>query len=390
MAQRKDFHSRKYSKKNYAGSIPSKKKHHAPPETQKDFPQGVTIEIPQSLPAGSIGYLAFPNQAEFLLSELETRFHFTSQNLAQAHRYENLFIFEPHHLPKNLRDLDTPPYPYWCSTILLEPQIITFKSIGEAASALKTIQRNWSPYFTTAFRRGQLIQEKLPYMNLKPRQFPFAVPDSTAGVYTLLDQNTLLASGKTTSPFPSGLIQLVEDHENPPSRAYLKLQEALTQCQGSFGTMPQAGQRCLDAGACPGGWTWVLVQLGCKVYAVDRSPLDNRLMNNELVEFHEHDAFTLLPEELGAFDWIFSDVICYPQRLLEWIHRWLDSGLCKNMVCTIKMQGEIDWKLIQEFESIPNSRIFHLHYNKHELTWIHCHKGLSCTVQALTSECQSS
>ena len=39
------------------------------------------------------------------------------------------------------------------------------------------------------------------------------------------------------------------------------------------------------------------------------------------------------------------------------------------MICTIKMQGEIDWKLIEEgFAAIPNSRIVHLNYNKHELT----------------------
>ena len=34
------------------------------------------------------------------------------------------------------------------------------------------------------------------------------------------------------------------------------------------------------------------------------------------------------------------------------------------------MQGEIDWKLIEEFAAIPDSRIVHLNYNKHELTII--------------------
>ena len=370
MAHRKDFQSNKIAKKN---QIPSKRTAEVSQRNSVEKFQERNFSIPDTLPAGSIGYLAFPNQADFLLSELENRFHLSKALLEKTHRYENLFIFESQDLPEVLRGPEPQAIPYWCSTVLLEPQIISFASIGEAANALKAIQRNWAPYFITAFRRGQLIQEKLPYMNLKPRQFPFTVPASTAGVYTLLDQNTLLASGKTTSTFPAGLIQFVEDHENPPSRAYLKLQEALTQCKATFGTMPQEGQRCFDAGACPGGWTWVLVQQGCQVYAVDRSPLDQRLMDNQLVEFHKHDAFTLEPEELGAFDWICSDVICYPERLLEWIHRWLDSGLCKNMVCTIKMQGEIDWNLIQKFEAIPNSRIFHLHYNKHELTWIHCH-----------------
>lgn len=324
-------------------------------------------------PYGSIGYLAFPDQADFLVAELQERFGISSHVISKARRYQNLFIFDSESLPEILHGPKPQAVPYWCSTALLEPVEISFNSIGEAASALKSIQRSWAPYLTTSFRRGQLIQEKLPYMNLKPRQFPFKVPDSVAGLYSLTDQNNLIASGKTTSPFPAGLIQFQEDHENPPSRAYLKLQEALTHSQAFFQRMPQEGQRCLDAGACPGGWTWVLVQLGCQVLSVDRSPLSPQLMAHPLVSFQKHDAFTMAPQELGAFDWIFSDVICYPSRLLEWIHRWLESGLCPNMICTIKMQGKIDWNLVDEFASIPNSQVLHLHYNKHELTWLHCH-----------------
>ena len=97
-------------------------------------------------------------------------------------------------------------------------------------------------------------------------------------------------------------------------------------------------------------------------------------MENPLVTFVAHDAFTLKPEDLGHFDWIFSDVICYPERLLEWIKMWLGSGLVDNMICTIKMQGEIDWNLVAEFQKIPDSRVVHLNYNKHELTFIHCEK----------------
>ena len=324
-------------------------------------------------PHGSIGYLAFPDQADFLLSELQERFGIASQAIAKARRHQELFIFPPETLPEPLHGPHPQRIPYWASTILLEPEEISFTSIGDAATTLKSIQRSWAPYLTTSFRRSQLIQEKLPYMNLKPRKFPCKVPSSTCGLYSLTGHNTLIASARTSSIFPGGLIQLVEDHENPPSRAYLKLQEALTHSQALFQRMPQEGQRCLDAGACPGGWTWVLVQLGCQVLSVDRSPLTPQLMSNPLVRFQRHDAFTLPPEELGSFDWIFSDVICYPSRLLEWIHRWLDSGLCANMVCTIKMQGRIDWALVDEFASIPNSKVLHLHYNKHELTWIHCH-----------------
>ena len=194
------------------------------------------------------------------------------------------------------------------------------------------------------------------------------------GLWTLIDEHTMIASSKTTSTLPAGTLHFIEDHENPPSRAYLKIQESLTMANLLNGTpLPKPGQHCFEAGACPGGWTWVLVELGAFVHAVDRAPLADTLMNNPLVKFQAHDAFTLKPEELAPVDWVFSDVICYPERLLEWIKKWLTFKPDLNMICTIKMQGEINWPLIQEFADIPDSRIIHLNYNKHELTWLHTH-----------------
>ena len=185
----------------------------------------------------------------------------------------------------------------------------------------------------------------------------------------------MIASAKTSSSLPAGKISFIEDHENPPSRAYLKIQESLSVADSIFGCgLPSASSRCFEAGACPGGWTYVLVNLGAKVFAVDRSELVPLLMKNPLVKFLAHDAFTLKPESLGEFDWVFSDVICYPERLLEWIKMWLESGKTKKMICTIKMQGKADWNLISKFEEIPDSKVVHLNYNKHELTFIHCQK----------------
>ncbi len=308
--------------------------------------------------------------------------------------------------------------PYWCATAMLEPKKVEFASIGEAARLLKEIQRNWGSYQFTQFRRAALIQEKLPYINTKEKQFPFTIPSSPIGLYTLLDSNHMVFSEKTSSSLPAGLFRFVEDHVNPPSRAYLKIQEALVRfaeffgCDGSDtessakiggtadaragvvareaggtadgcnslagrGTeradsvIPKEGERCFDAGACPGGWTWVLRKLGCNVLAVDRAPLADSLMNDPCVSFMTHDAFTLKPQDLGFFDWVFSDVICYPERLYDWVLMWLESGMCRNMICTIKMQGATDWSLVKKFADIPNSKVVHLCYNKHELTWLH-------------------
>lgn len=304
-----------------------------------------------------IAYLAFNEQIELLFSELKLRFNIQEKPL---HRYGDLIYFN-----KKL------PLPYWARTAMLEPFLLHFDSIGEAASHLKSIQRNWAPYQYTCFRRANLIQEKLPYINLKERAFPFTIPSSPMGLYTLIDEHTLIASAKTSSPLPAGAMKFIEDHENPPSRAYLKIQESLTMANYFFGTdFPHQNQFCFEAGACPGGWTWVLVGLGSKVYAVDRAELVPSLMNNPLVKFEAHDAFTLKPEDIGECDWVFSDVICYPERLLQWIKTWIQSGKTNNMICTIKMQGEINWSLIDEFAAIAGSKIVHLNYNKHELTWL--------------------
>jgi 23S rRNA (cytidine2498-2'-O)-methyltransferase len=255
---------------------------------------------------------------------------------------------------------------FWFQNCWFKPFRLEFASISEAASGLRAIQRNWAPTFFTQFRRGALIAAKLPPISSKKRPFPWTLPDNPMGSWTLLDAHTLLGSAQCASPFPGGIIEFDEDKMGPPSRAYLKLWEALVRCR----RLPGPGERCLDAGASPGGWTWALANLGAAVLAVDRAPLEDRILGMPGVSFLKHDAFTLHPEDIGPLDWLFCDVICYPQRLYEWVEKWLASGLCKNFICTIKMQGEGDLETSRRFAAIPGSTVVHLYHNKHELTWI--------------------
>jgi 23S rRNA (cytidine2498-2'-O)-methyltransferase len=69
-------------------------------------------------------------------------------------------------------------------------------------------------------------------------------------------------------------------------------------------------------------------------------------------------------------DWLFSDVICYPDRLLEMVRRWMEFGECRNFVCTVKLQGDDYMTAVRDFAAIPGSRLMHLSANKHELTWV--------------------
>lgn len=273
-----------------------------------------------------------------------------------------------------------PPAAFWHRTRLDKPFIAEFGSIREAAEILRGIQRNWAHYPFSSFRRATLIQDKLPKISDKPREFPFMVPENPMGLWTLIDKNHLFASAETSSPFPLGEIRFVEDHVNPPSRAYLKMYEALAWVsllarRAGTDPFPGAHSHIVDAGACPGGWTWALRQLGAQVTAIDRSELDPRLMADPAVTFIKHDAFTLKPEDFGPHEWVCSDVICYPPRLLEWITRWMDSGLCGNFICTIKMQGPADHETTRAFAAIPGSTVVHLTANKNELTWIRLSPG---------------
>ncbi|MGP1595042.1 MAG: SAM-dependent methyltransferase [Treponema sp.] len=277
-----------------------------------------------------------------------------------------------------------PPNAFWTQLCFEQPFIAQFGSITEAAALLRSIQRNWIHYPLSHFRRASLITGKLPYIHTKPRIFPSPLPLTDIGVWSLLDAHTLIASAKTSSPFPLGCAHFCEDHVNPPSRAYLKLWEALTlldyyyrKAQAAHTdplpadwVLPQQGSHCIDAGACPGGWTWVLRKLGAAVTAIDRSPLAEPLMRDSAVTFLKHDAFTLSPAALGKQDWVCSDVICYPPRLLDWVTQWRQSGLCSKFICTIKMQGTPDTETVSKFAAIPHSKILHLRTNKHELTWL--------------------
>lgn len=262
---------------------------------------------------------------------------------------------------------DGPPQPsVWAENIWLDPVRLSITSIGDAARQLKAMQRNWWPYAFQLHRRMQHIQEQLPHVSAKPLEFPAPAKAAPLGSFTLLDQDTLLAAPHCTSFFPNGEPRFREFKEGPPSRAYLKLFEALTR----IGAHPGPGDKCVDLGASPGGWTWVMTQLGASVVAYDRAELDPSLTRLQAVKTVKGDAFAATPDKVGAIDWLFSDVICYPERMLEHVRLWIASGLCKNFVITVKFQGTSHYGVIPEFLKIPGSQLFHCFNNKHELTWV--------------------
>ncbi len=253
----------------------------------------------------------------------------------------------------------------WAANTWLDPQTIAIASIADGARKLRALQRNWAFHPCRLHRRARLIQEQLPHVSAKPLVFPKPAPTAPLGSWTLVDKNTIIAAPRCSIPFPNGEVQFVEDKAAPPNRAYLKLWEALT----LLGRQPGPGDRCLDLGSSPGGWTWVLQSLGARVISVDKASPAPAIARLPGVEFRRASAFALTPADIGPVDWLFSDVVCYPARLLALVERWLESGHARNLVCTLKFQGATDHVTGRRFAAIPGSRLMHLHHNKHELTW---------------------
>lgn len=237
-------------------------------------------------------------------------------------------------------------------------------SIGAAAKLLKANGRKWACLSSVEFRRSRLIQEQLGGDDSFPLKFLAPLPELQWGAWGLLDKNNLVLAPTTPSPLPRGEVRFQES-EDPPSRAYLKLWEVMT----VHGIRLTGRERVIDVGSCPGGWTWVLAQTAREVVSVDKAPLDPKVQARKNVLFMKKDAFRLDPKEAGQIDWLFSDIICEPPRLLELVHRWREAGV-HRFVCSIKYKGQTDFKTTEQFLAIPGSRIVHLCANRHEVTWI--------------------
>ena len=260
---------------------------------------------------------------------------------------------------------DPPVRAAWALDTWTDPREIAAPTVKTAADALRAMQRNWAAYGAAHHRRMALIAERLPPVKARTLNFPELAPASHLGAWTLLAPDRLLASPTKSSPFVNGECHFNQDHIGPPSRAYLKLWEALTR----FGRWPAAGEQCVDLGASPGGWTWVLAKLGADVTAVDRAPLDPAVAVMAGVTERLDSAFGVAPEPV---DWLFSDVIAYPDRLLALVRRWIGAGVARHIVCTIKFQGPTDHDVADAFAAIPGGRVVHLFHNKHELTFLWC------------------
>lgn len=252
--------------------------------------------------------------------------------------------------------------------IWFNPSIQSFQSISEAVKILRQAGCFWTLHPISHIRRSKLISEQLRKCPDLSRSFPITEELPKVHCFSLLDANTLLFATRRAKNWPMGQCHFIEDKTNPPNRAYLKLWEALS----LLGKIPQAGDKVLDLGASPGGWTYVMQSLGAEVTAVDKACLDPRIMKLPRVKFIQQSAFALDPMSLNeTYDWVLSDVACYPNRAYALIQNWLKSGKARHLIVTVKLQGEIELATLRLFQDIPGGQLLNLYHNKHEATFFY-------------------
>jgi 23S rRNA (cytidine2498-2'-O)-methyltransferase len=144
---------------------------------------------------------------------------------------------------------------------------------------------------------------------------------------------------------------------NFPSRAARKLEEALAW----LGVAPGPGELCVDLGAAPGGWTFVLAERRAQVIAVDPAKLRPEILARKGVHHVQQSAFTFSPD--GPVDWLFCDMAWRPLEAAALLAKWGRKRWARIMVANIKLpmikkaellarvrkilESEGDWKHIR-------------------------------------------
>jgi 23S rRNA (cytidine2498-2'-O)-methyltransferase len=150
-------------------------------------------------------------------------------------------------------------------------------------------------------------------------------------------------------PFPKGEIPVAND-QAAPCRAFAKLVEA----ELRLGCRIGARETCVDLGAAPGSWSYVALQRGAQVTAVDRAPLRADLMRHPRLTFRQADAFRYRPEQ--AVDWLLCDVIAAPDRSVRLLLEWAAQAWTRRFVVTIKFKGHGDYGVLESLKHALPSR----------------------------------
>jgi 23S rRNA (cytidine2498-2'-O)-methyltransferase len=136
------------------------------------------------------------------------------------------------------------------------------------------------------------------------------------------------------SPWPMGIPRL-RVPPGAPSRSTLKLAEAFQTFLGDDDRALRPGQRAVDLGAAPGGWTWQLVQRGLRVTAIDNGALKGEVARDALVTHLRADGLRYRPRR--PVDWVTCDIVESPARIAQLMGDWIGGGHARRAIFNLKL-----------------------------------------------------
>jgi 23S rRNA (cytidine2498-2'-O)-methyltransferase len=153
-----------------------------------------------------------------------------------------------------------------------------------------------------------------------------------------------------------------------PSRAARKLAEAFAW----LGIAPGSGETCVDLGAAPGGWSWLLLEHKARVIAVDPAKMNAELMANSRLRHVQASAFDYEPAE--PVDWLFCDMAWRPLEVAQLLARWARLRHTRLLVANIKLPMKRKYALLERVRAFlasggfSNIRTRQLYHDRDEIT----------------------
>lgn len=181
------------------------------------------------------------------------------------------------------------------------------------------------------------------------------------------------------SNYPLGILRL-KFPANAPSRSTLKLDEAfqlfIPASEHEHRLKP--GLHAVDLGACPGGWTYQLVNRGMFVQAIDNGAMDETLMETGQVSYFAEDGFKYKPKKKNVY-WLVCDMIEQPQKVAKLMANWVASGMCKEAMFNLKLPMKKRFDSVADCFSVIDSvmkksslqyqiQAKHLYHDREEIT----------------------
>ena len=201
--------------------------------------------------------------------------------------------------------------------------------------------------------------------------------DALHVVFTAQDEAWLCSANEALTPaFPMGIARLRMPRE-APSRSTLKLVEAFAVLLNDHERRQElrAGQRVVDLGAAPGGWSYHLAQLGLRVTAIDNGPLAPSVHATGMVDHVRADGFTWRPRH--TVDWVVCDMVEQPARVTALMADWIVGGRARHALFNLKLPMKKRYAAVQQCADLlrrrcagaPHElRIRQLYHDREEVT----------------------